>query len=82
MAPAENSQGKARTWVNSRWKFRPNPGQFSIKLNNSWSFILYARNVTNSTQFIYHAPSLFFPQQAAYTVNPPFVLGGEVQYRF
>ena len=47
-----------------------------------WSFILYARNVTNSTQFVYHAPSIFFPQQTAYTVNPPFVFGGEVQYRF
>ena len=47
-----------------------------------WTFILYARNVTNSTQFIYHAPSIYAPAQSAYTVNPPFVFGGELQYRF
>ncbi len=47
-----------------------------------WTFILYARNVTNSTQFIYHAPSLFYPSLTAYTVNPPFIFGGELQYRF
>ena len=48
-----------------------------------WTFILYARNVTNSTQFIYHEPSIYYPQlQTAYTVNPPFAFGGEVQYRF
>ena len=47
-----------------------------------WTFILFARNVTNSTQFVYHAPSIFYPSQTAYTVNPPFVFGGEVQYRF
>jgi hypothetical protein len=35
VAPAENSKGKVRTWVNSRWKFRPKPGQFSMKLNRT-----------------------------------------------
>jgi hypothetical protein len=33
VTPAENSQGKVRTWVKSQWKFRPKTGQFLMKLN-------------------------------------------------
>ncbi|NTC22081.1 response regulator transcription factor, partial [Agrobacterium tumefaciens] len=33
-APAENTQGKVQTWVNSRWKYPGLPGQFSVEINN------------------------------------------------
>jgi hypothetical protein len=34
VTPAENSQGKVKTWVKSQWKFRPKMGQFSVQLNS------------------------------------------------
>ncbi len=44
--------------------------------------VLYARNINNSTQYIFRGPSINFPQTIQYTVNYPFVFGGELQYRF
>ncbi|WP_210173851.1 hypothetical protein, partial [Mesorhizobium sp. Root102] len=32
--PAEKTQGKGQTWVNSRWKYPGLPGQFSVAINN------------------------------------------------
>ena len=44
--------------------------------------ILYARNVTNSDQFIYYAPNATFPSESDYSLADQRSVGGELQYRF
>ena len=72
----KNPNYRARQYENLSFRALYQPKQ------THWTAIIYARNVTNSTQFVYHAPSLFYPSLTAYTVNPPFIFGGEIQYRF
>ena len=80
---ARNSTASSKTRTTGRHRYENlNLRALYQPSKTNWTFILYARNVTDATQFVYHAPSLFYPSQTAYTVNPPFVFGGEVQYRF
>ena len=53
-----------------------------------WTLIAYARNVTDSLQYIYRGPGqstglpVFPLQQTVYTLSEPKSFGAEVQYRF
>lgn len=52
--------------------------------NSHWTAILFARNVADTTQYIYRAPpaSGIVPTQILYTVSEPRSFGVSLQYRF
>uniref|UniRef100_UPI0035DC9A10 ArsB/NhaD family transporter n=1 Tax=Pseudochrobactrum lubricantis TaxID=558172 RepID=UPI0035DC9A10 len=34
--------GKVQTWVNSKWKYLPKLGQFSVTINTPWQIVLFS----------------------------------------
>lgn len=63
-------------------------GRSTSRPSRTWTPIAYARNVTDSLQYIYRGPGqstglpVFSLQQTVYTLSEPRSFGAEVQYRF